>query len=127
MAQFSKTWNSSKKPSRQRKYRAEAPLHLRQRLVNVHLSKELRAKHKKRAIAVRKGDKVIVMRGSFSKHTGKVEMVDLKKTEIYVAGVERTKRDGSKTKIAINPSNLMITELNLEDKLRQKTLEVKNG
>ena len=127
MAQFSKTWNSSKKPSRQRKYRAEAPLHLRQRLVNVHLSKELRSKHKKRAIAVRKGDKVIVMRGAFSKHTGKVERVDLKKTEVYVAGVERTKRDGSKTKIAINPSNLMITELNMEDKLRQKTLEVKNG
>ena len=127
MATFSKSWNSSKKPSRQRKYKAEAPLHLRQRMVNVHLSKDLRVKHKKRAVAVRKGDKVTVMNGSFAKHSGKVERVDLKKIEIYVNGIERTKRDGTKTQVTLHPSNLMITELNMEDKLRQKSLEVKNG
>ena len=124
---FSTTWNSSRKPGKQRKYRYEAPLHLRQRFVNVHLSKDLRIKHKKRAVAVRKGDKVIVMRGSFAKHSGKVERVDLKKTEIYVNGVERSKRDGTKTQIALHPSNLAITELNMDDKLRQKSLEVKKG
>jgi large subunit ribosomal protein L24 len=122
---FSTSWNSSVKPSRQRKYKAEAPLHLRQKLVNVHLSKELRNKHKKRAVAVRKGDKVTVMRGSFAKQSGKVERVDLKRTEIYVNGVERSKRDGTKAKVALHPSNLMITELSMDDKLRQKSLETK--
>ena len=125
MTTFSTTWKASVKPSRQRKYRAEAPLHLRQKFVNVHISKELRNKHKKRAVAVRKGDKVTVMRGSFAKRTGKVERVDLKKTEIYVNGIERSRRDGTKAPIALHPSNLMITELNMDDKLRQKSLEVK--
>src|SRR3990167_5643116 len=108
MTKFSTTWKSSVKPSRQRKFRAEAPLHLRQKLVNVHLSKELRGKHKKRAVAIRKGDKVTIMRGSFAKQSGKVERVDLKKTEIYVSGIERSRRDGTKAKIALHPSNLMI-------------------
>ncbi len=127
MTKFSTTWKSSVKPSRQRKYRAKAPLHLKQKLVNVHLSKELRAKHKKRAVAVRKGDKVAIIKGAFSKQSGKVERVDLKKTEVYVAGIERPRRDGTKAKIAVHPSNLVITELNMEDKIRQKSLEVKNG
>ena len=125
--EFSTTWKASKKPSRQRKYRAEAPLHTKQKFVNVHISKELRAKYRKRAVAIRKGDKVTVMRGSFAKHTGKVEKVLLKKTEVYVNGVEKTKRDGTKAQVALHPSNLMITELNMDDKLRQKSLEVKNG
>jgi len=37
------------------------------------------------------------------------------------------KKDGSKVKYSIDPSNLMITELKLEDKRRLKVAEVKNG
>ena len=65
------------------------------------------------------------MIGSFRKTEGKVESVRLKDQKIFVAGVEITKRDGSKKKIALNPSNLMITELNMDDKQRQKILERK--
>ena len=38
---------------------------------------------------------------------------------------ELTKRDGTKKLLALHPSNLMITELNLDDKMRQKALERK--
>ena len=90
-----------------------------------HLSKELRKKYKTRSLGLRKGDKVKVMRGQFKNHVGAVDRIDLKKTEVYVGGIEITKKDGSKTTHPIDPSNLLITELNLDDKLRQKIIERK--
>ncbi|HLG24246.1 MAG TPA: 50S ribosomal protein L24 [Candidatus Nanoarchaeia archaeon] len=121
MKQFSSDWKSSKKPKKQRKYRFEAPLHIKQKLVHVHLSKDLRAKHKMRSIGVKKGDVVKIQRGQYKKKEGKVERVDLKDSKIFVHGVELAKRDGSKKLLAIDPSNVMITELNTDDKLRLKT------
>ena len=125
MKNFSSTWKSSKKPRKQRKYRLSAPLHIKQKFVQSHLSNDLRKKYSKRSIGLRKGDKVKIMQGQFKKHEGKIEMIDLKKTRVFVNGVELTKRDGTKRLFALHPSNLMITELNLEDKLRQKILERK--
>lgn len=125
MKKFSKTWKSSRKQSKQRKFRLNAPLHVKQKFVNTHLSKELRKKYSKRSIGIRKGDKIKVMHGQFKKHEGKVEMIDLKKTRVFVNGVEVTKKDGTKKMIALNPSNLMVVELNLDDKFRQKSLERK--
>ena len=125
MNNFSKLWNSSTKPRKQRKYRLNAPLHIKQKFVRAHASKDLRKKYGKRSISLRKGDKVKIMRGQFEKHEGKVEKVDLKKTRIFVNGVELTKKDGTKKLLALNPSNIMVTELNLDDKLRQKSLEGK--
>lgn len=125
MKKFSKTWKSSKKPRKQRKFRLGAPLHVKQKFVRTHLSKELRKKYSKRSIGLRKGDKIKVMHGQFKKHEGKVEMIDLKKTRVFVNGVETTKKDGTKKMIALNPSNLMVVELNLDDKFRQKSLEKK--
>ena len=89
------------------------------------MSKELRKKYGKRSIGLRKGDKVRVIQGEFKKHEGKVENINLKKTRVFVSGVETTKKDGAKKLIALHPSNLMVTELILEDKLRQKQLGVK--
>ncbi len=120
---FSKKWKSSKKPSKQRKYRFNAPLHIKQRFMRSLLSKELRSKYNKRNARVRKGDKVKIMRGQFRKHEGKVEKVDLKKSKVYVEGIGATKKDGTKTKYPINPSNIMIIELNIDDKMRKKALE----
>ena len=122
---FSSAWKGSKKPRKQRKYRAEAPLHTKKKFVHAHLSKDLRKKYGKRSIGLRKGDKVRVMVGRFRKHEGKIENVDLGKTRIFVSGVEITKRDGTKKLLPLQPSNLMITELSLDDKLRQKILERK--
>ena len=65
------------------------------------------------------------MRGQFRKHEGKVEKVDFKKTRVFVSGIEVTKRDGTKKLLTLNPSNLMIVDLNLDDKFRQQALERK--
>ena len=125
MKRFSTKWKSSTKPRKQRKYRLSAPLHIKQKLVNAHLSKDLRKKYKRRSIGLRKGDQVKIMQGGFKKHSGKIEKIELKMTRVYVSGAETTKKDGTKKMIAIHPSNIMIIELNLDDKLRQKSLEMK--
>lgn len=122
---FSKKWKSSKQPRKQRKYRAKAPLHLRHKLMAAHLSKELRTKYKKRAIPVRKGDKVKVFRGQYRGTIGEIEKVDMKKYKIYVKGVEKKKKEGQKIQYPINPSNVLILTLKLDDKRRAKALERK--
>ena len=125
MADFSSSWKSSRKPSKQRKYRLKAPIHIKSNLVNAHLSKDLRKRYGKRSATVRRGDKVKILRGQFKKQEGKIEKVDLKNTRVFVAGVELTRRDGTKKQLALHPSNLMITELNMDDKFRQKSIERK--
>lgn len=122
---FSRTWKSSRKPAKQRKYRLNSYLHVKQKFANAHLSKDLRKKYGKRSIGLRKGDKVKVMAGRFRKHEGKIEKIILRKSMVFVNGIEVTKKDGTKKMLALQPSNLMITELNLEDRLRQKALGAK--
>jgi large subunit ribosomal protein L24 len=120
--EFSKSWNSSKRPGKQRKYRYNAPLHIKHKFCSAHLSKELRTKHGRRSIEARKGDKAKVMRGQYKGRENKIERVDIKKIKIYITGIETTKKDGSKSLYPIDPTNIMITELNLEDKKRKATL-----
>ena len=120
---FSKHWVSSKQPRKQRKYIANAPLNIKHKFLAAHLSKDLIKKYKKRSLPVRKGDIVKIVRGKFKKKAGKIEKVLTKKTRVYIENIQNTKRDGSKTYIPIHPSNLIITELNLEDKERQKILQ----
>ena len=120
---FSKKWNTSVQVRKQRKFRYNAPLHIRRKFVASHLAKELRAKYSRRSLLVRKGDKEKIMRGQHKGKTGKVERVDIKKTKIYVAGIDKTKKDGSKSFYPFQPSNLLITELVLDDKKRQVILQ----
>lgn len=119
---FVREWKRSRQPRRQRKYRARAPLHIKQDFIGCHLSKELRKKYGRRSVGIRKGDKVKILRGQFKGKTGKVERVDLKKTRVYIAGVEMIKKDGTKTLYPLHPSNLMITDPYLDDKKRIKVL-----
>ena len=125
MKDFSNSWKSSKNPRKQRKYRLKGHLNIKYKFIRSHLSAELRKKYGKRSVGAKKGDKVKVMRGQFKKHEGKIERVDLKKIKVFVSGVELTKKDGSKKMLALDPSKIMITELNLDDKLRQKILDRK--
>ena len=94
---FSSSWGTSKQPRKQRKFRYNAPLNIKQKFVRAHLSKELRKKYAKRSAGLRKGDSVKVMRGQFKNKSGKVEEVDVKKTEVYVSGVEIVKKDGTRS------------------------------
>ncbi len=120
--EFSASWKASSQKRKQRKYRLNAPLHIKRGMMASHLSAELRKKHGKRAIVVRKEDKVKIMRGQFKGLTGKVDKVNVKKEFVYVRGAEGAKKDGTKTFYPLHPSNLMILELALGDKRRAESL-----
>jgi large subunit ribosomal protein L24 len=117
---FSKHWKESKQPRKQRKYLANAPLHIKRKLVSVNLSKELRKKYKKRNVPVRKGDTVKIMRGKFAGKTGKITEVNIGISKVKIEGITVKKQDGSKANIKMQPSNLQIIELILNDKKRMK-------
>ncbi|EHR78425.1 50S ribosomal protein L24 [Thermococcus litoralis DSM 5473] len=113
----------SKQPRKQRKFLYNAPLHLRHKIVSATLSKELRQKYGIRALPIRTGDKVKIMRGDFKGHEGKVVEVDLKRYRIHVEGATLKKVNGTEVFYPIHPSNVMIVELNLEDERRKKIIE----
>jgi len=118
---FSTSWRASKRPGKQRKYSAKAPLHLRSRFMSANLSKELRQKYGKRSMPLKKGDVVRVMKGGFKKKTGKISVVNRKRRLVEIEGLQIKKQDGSKASVKFNPSILQITELNIEDQKRIST------
>jgi large subunit ribosomal protein L24 len=122
-SKFSTSWNSSVQPRKQRKYRYNAPLHLRRRFLNANLSKELRKKHGIRSLSLRKGDEVIVKRGSFAKKKGKILELDIQKGRVTIEGMNRKKIDGTKVNVYLNPSNTQIQVLNLDDSRRIKGIK----
>jgi large subunit ribosomal protein L24 len=122
---WSSAWKSSKQPRKQRKYRHNAPLHARHKLVSAHLSKELKIQTGKRSLPLRKGDEIRVLSGGKKRATGAVSRVDLGSLKVYVEGITTKKVDGSEVMIPLEPSNLMITKLNMDDKMRRKQLERK--
>jgi len=117
--EFSTHWNASSQPRKQRKYLAKAPLHLRKKFVSVNLSKDLRKEHGKRNIPVRKDDVVKILRGKFKGKSGKITDVYLKISKVLIDGIQTKKQDGSKIGVKMRPSNLQITELNLDDRKRK--------
>lgn len=118
---------SSSQPRRQRLYRFTAPMHQRQHFVNAHLDKSLRTKLgiKKRAVRLVKGDTVKVMSGSKRGTTGKVSSVDLRRCRIRISSLNRKTAKGKEIGVFISPSNVYITELNLEDRVRAERLKLK--
>jgi large subunit ribosomal protein L24 len=122
---FSTNWKKSTQPRKQRKYLHKAPLHIKQNMIHVHLSADLRKKYELRNIQIRKGDKVRILRGSSTKKEGKIDQVDLKKGKVTIVGLEFIKKDGTKTPMSFVPSNLMIIDLDLSDKKRKNKLQSK--
>jgi len=124
---FSTSWNSSKQPRKQRKYRYNAPLHIKGKFLAVHLSPELRTKYNKRSLRVKKGDKVKILRGTFKGKEEKVERVNVKREKVYLEKINIVRVDGNSNPIPFVASNLMIIELDLSDKLRKKKLELSSS
>ncbi|OYT41773.1 50S ribosomal protein L24 [Candidatus Pacearchaeota archaeon ex4484_26] len=120
---FSKKWKGSKKPAKQRKYRANAPLHIRRKFLSAHLSKELKRKYLRRSFPVRKGDTVKILKGEFKGKKAKVASLDLARLKVYLEGIQRLKKDGTKVNVNFDPSNLQIINLYLEDRKRVGALE----
>ncbi len=122
MKKFSTSWKSSRKPKKQRKYAAKAPLHIKRSFLNANLSKELRKRYERRSFTLKKGDVVKIMRGNFKKKTGKIVKVDTKNMKAEIEGIQMKKQDGSKVNVKFNPAFLQITELNIEDKKRNESI-----
>ena len=121
--QFSKSWKGSRQARKQRKFTANAPQHIRQKLISAHLSKDLRAKYSRRSFQIRKGDIVKVMNGEYKGKTGKISVIDTMKLKVAIEGIQITKKEGSKANIFFQPSNLMITELIMDDKRRTDSIK----
>ncbi len=119
---FSTYWVGSKKPRKQVKYRANAPLHIKHGMLSTNLNKDLRKKHGRRSFPIRKGDSVKIMNGEFKGRTGKVDRVNTKKLMVAIEGMQRSKKDGSKVNVYFNTSKLQIQSLNLDDKKRIESL-----
>jgi len=111
-------------PRKQRKMLYQAPLHIRYKHFSAPLSPSLKASRHVNSIPVRTGDTVRIMRGDRKGSEGKVTKIDRKNYRIFVEGVTREKVDGTAVPVAIHPSKVMITNLNLDDKWRSKSLKV---
>lgn len=112
----------SAKARKQRKYVLFAPLHIRRKFIASHLSDELRKQYGVRALPLRKGDEVVVMRGKFRKRAGKVARIDTKKYRVYIEGVVIKRTEGTERQIGLHASNLLLTKLTLDDKRRAASI-----
>lgn len=115
---FSTAWIASTQPRKQRKYRYNAPLHIKRKFLHANLAEELRKKYHVRSLQVRKGDTVKIMRGTHKGKKGKVERVSVKETKVYVENIHMTRKDGSKSYYPLQPSKVQIIEVNADDKRR---------
>nr|AJS13247.1 large subunit ribosomal protein L24 [uncultured archaeon] len=113
----------TKNPRKQRKMLFNAPAHMRHKLMASPLSPELLAQRGVKALPVRKGDTVRIMRGDHKGFDGKVSRVDLKHYRVFLEGLTREKVDGTTVFVGLHPSKIMIRTLNLDDKVRKAVLE----
>ena len=90
-----------------------------------HLSKQLRQKYGQRSVRILNGDTVKVIRGEFKGVDGKVVKVSTAKHTIAIEGIKKQKRKGDKIDVYIDSSNVVITNLNTDDKWRTVRLEKK--
>lgn len=119
---WSRAWKSASQARKQRKHAARAPMHVKRKFLRANLNDVLRKKTGRRSVSVRKGDEVVVKRGSMKGQVGEVLAVEIKKGAVFIKGMTRKKADGTEIRTAFRPSNLQIIKLNLDDKRRIKTL-----
>lgn len=115
MSEWSKNWKSSSKPSKQRKHRENAPYHQRKKFLNARLADDVREKIGTKTLPIREGDKAEIMRGEWADATGQIEEVDYDDSKVFISGVETERVDTSDARIPIDPSNVRIIKLDLED------------
>ncbi|MEM2892092.1 MAG: 50S ribosomal protein L24 [Thermoplasmata archaeon] len=116
---------TSTKARKQRRARAHAPLHKKKRMVSAHLDPPLIKEYNVRSLPVRKGDTVKIIRGAkdFKAIEAKVASVDLKECKIIVENVTIPKADGTQKPKPVDPSDVLITKLDLSDPWRKAKLD----
>lgn len=123
---WSSSWKSSTDPQKQRKYRQNAPQHVKDDFISANLSHTLRDELGTRNLGLRNGDRVKVMRGDRKGAEGIVNDIDREEERVYIDGVEETAVDGSKRQIPLRPSNVQIQGLNLSDERRLEKYAVED-
>jgi large subunit ribosomal protein L24 len=120
---------SSIQPRKQRLARYTAPYHRRHREMSAPVDKGLRERQLARgfmyprSMPVRKGDRVLIVRGEGkTKSASVVAKVDRKARKIYVEGFTYFKSDGTELQRPIDPSNLVIINPDWSDIYRRKLL-----
>ena len=120
---------SSTQPRKQRLARYTAPYHRRHREMAAPIDRGLRKRQMEkgfmypRSMSVRKGDRVLIVRGEGkSKSATVVAKVDRKARKIYVEGFTYFKSDGTELQRPIDPSNVVIINPDWADIRRRKLL-----
>jgi len=112
----------STQPRKERKALHNAPVHVRRARIASHLDEPLLLKYNTRSATLRVGDTVRVMRGEYAGTTGKVLTVNSRTGKVTVDGVTVSKAKQTQVARALDPSNLVITKLDLTDPLRREKL-----
>ncbi len=115
--------DGTKKPGKSRKMRFNAPHHIKRKYFSAPLSPSLKTQYGTRSMPIIRDDTVQITKGDRRLSEGKVLRVDSKREKIYIEGVTRTRMDGSTVQLPIRPENVMITRLNLDDRIRREKLE----
>ncbi|QKQ98844.1 50S ribosomal protein L24 [Candidatus Nanohaloarchaea archaeon] len=124
--EWSRSWNSSKNPTKQRKYRRNAPQHVKDKLVSANLASELREELGTRNLNLKVGDRVEIMRGDDKGTSGVISSIDRENGTVTVNGVENERTDGTSREKTLQPSNLQIQALNLENVSRIEAYDVED-
>lgn len=112
---------TSIKPKVQRKIISS--LGKRAAMMRAPLSKDLRSQYGFKTASLRKGDTVLVARGDYTGHEGKVSSLVLSRMRMTIEGVSMKKMDGTNKPVYISPSKVTITKLDLSDKRRKRLFE----
>ena len=119
----------SSKARNQRKMRANAPAHIKRKMLSSHLSADLQKEYGKRSARVCLGDTVMVLRGGEDIRgvEGKVIGVMTNEGRITIEGVTINQADNTAVARPIHASNVVITKLNLDDAWRKDALKRGKG
>src|SRR3989304_3810572 len=117
---------TSGKARTQRRRAAEAPLHRKRAAAAAHLDPKLLEKSKvrlPRALPIRKGDTVRIMRGNFRGKEGSVVSVDAVDGTVVIEGITIEKTDEKKVARPVHSSTLMIVKMDDTDPWRRRKFQ----
>jgi len=88
--------------------------------VRANMDRKLREQYHRRTFGVRSGDTVEVVRGIFRGQSGKVN--EIEDGKLIIEGITINKTDGTAVSFPIDPSNVRITKLEMNDSWRRRKL-----
>ncbi len=91
------------------------------------LSKGLQGRYAKKSVRVVAGDAVRAVRGEYKGVDGRVARVDTATGKVAIEGIKKEKTRGDKYDVLIHASNLVVTDLNPDDRWRMKKIKGEKG